>query len=136
MQHSNFKSVSEFLDYLPEGELAIVNALREIVLESIPDVTERLSYNVPYYYRHRRICFIWPSSIPWGKVEMNGVLLGICEGDLLREDHYFSLADRKKVAARTFFSTSDIDEDLIRYYLVEAVKIDNTFSPIKRKYDT
>ena len=53
-----FESIQEFLDFLPENERVIVDELREIVLESLGDVTEKLSYNVPYYYGNKRICFI------------------------------------------------------------------------------
>lgn len=133
MQKLNFKSVGHFLDYLTGEELEVVEALREIVLESVPEVIEKLAYNVPYYYRHRRICFIWPSSIPWGNVKKNGVLLGICEGHLLGDHDYFSMGDRKQVAARTFFSINEIDADLVRYYLSRAVSIDDSFSPLKHK---
>ena len=125
----NFKSVEHFLEYLPTGELAIVCKLRALLLENIPDVTEKLAYNVPYYYRHRRICFIWPSCIQWGKVKLGGVLLGFCQGHIFKDKDYFTMESRKKVAARTFHSISDINEDLLRYHLSEAVIIDNSFQP-------
>lgn len=62
-----FTNVRDFFAYLPPEELEVVELLRTIVLESIPDCKEKLAYNVPFYYRYSRICFIWPGSVPWGK---------------------------------------------------------------------
>jgi hypothetical protein len=109
----------------------VVEKLRDLILETIPDVTEKLSYNVPYYYRNRRICFIWPPSVPWGKVPLNGVMLGICEGHLLKDHHYFTLDHRKRVASRSFDIVTNRDIDLIRSYLFEAIEIDKSFSSAK-----
>lgn len=66
-QNVRFNNVEEFLDYLPDNEREIVDFLRNIVFNSLPNPTEKLSYNVPYYYLHSRVCFIWPAAIPWGK---------------------------------------------------------------------
>lgn len=85
-QNVHFRTVGEFLDYLPEHELAIVEPLRELILSTIPDVREKLAYNVPFYYRHKRLCYLWPSSVPWGKTRPETVQLGFCYGHLLQDD--------------------------------------------------
>ena len=64
MQDVSFKTVEDFLAYLPEDELKIVELLRKIILSCLPDVVEKLSYNVPFYKRHSTICFIWPRQSP------------------------------------------------------------------------
>lgn len=64
-QPVKFRNIGEFFDFIPENEREIVLALRQLILDSIPGCRERLAYNVPYYYLHSRICFIWPPSIPW-----------------------------------------------------------------------
>lgn len=125
MQNVHFSSVDDFLEYLPERERIIVDILRELVLETIPEASEKLAYNVPYYYRHSRVCFIWPASVPWGKVKLNGVQLGFCNGSLINDDSgYLERGDRKYVLAQTFTDPADIDIDLIRTYLYDAVAID------------
>ena len=63
MQEVNFRSIAEMLDFLPEDQLVITEILRELVLETIPNVSEHLAYNVPYYKRYSNICFIWPGAI-------------------------------------------------------------------------
>ena len=86
---------------------------------------EKLAYNVPYYYKKSRICFIWPSAIPWEKIEKKGVQLGFCNGNLLT-DHFnwFDKSSRKQVSIKTFFSMDDIDIEMIKFFLFEAAEID------------
>jgi hypothetical protein len=125
MQNVSFKNVEEFLDYLPDRERQIVDYLREIIFECIPDCHEKLSYNVPYFSKHARICFIWPASVPWGNVKMNGVQLGFCKGYLLQDDiNYLEKGNRKQVYSKTFFEIEAIDVDLLKAYLFDAVAID------------
>ena len=97
MQNVNFKSVDEFLDFLPKTELEIVEYLRSIILNCIPDCIEKLSYNVLYYKRYKNICFIWPGSVTWGNVKQSGVRLGFTSGNLLADEiHYLNKGDRKQ----------------------------------------
>ncbi len=125
MQNVNFKNVDEFLDYLPDKERVIVDYLREIVFECIPECKEKLSYNVPYFSKHTRICFIWPASVPWGNVKMNGVQFGFCRGNLLHDGiDYLEKGNRKQVYSKTFFNIEGIDVDLLKAYLFEAVELD------------
>ena len=125
MQPMKFQSVEEFLDHLPENEKLMVLILRELILECIPDCTEKLSYNVPYYFRNKRVVFIWPASVPWGKVPMEGVKLGFCQGHLLQDKSgYLEKGSRKQVYTRTFFKPEEIDVELLRAYLQQAVEVD------------
>lgn len=63
-----FHSLYEFLDFISKNDLEIVQALRGIIHEGIPDCIGKLSYNVPAFYRHVRLCFVWPPSVAWGNV--------------------------------------------------------------------
>lgn len=120
-----FNSIEDFLEYLPQSERSIVDSLRSLIMSCIPEATERLSYNVPYYYRYSRICFIWPSSVPWGKVRMEGVKLGFCQGHFLNDNgQYLERGNRKQVYTKTFFEITEIDPELIKSYLYEAAEID------------
>jgi hypothetical protein len=133
MQRFKFDSVDDFLDYLPDYERKIVDKLRIILLECIPECREKLSYNVPYYYRHARICFIWPSSIPWGNVNLNGVQLGFCRGHLLHDDlNYLEKGQRKQVYIKTFNDVREIDADLIRSFIFDAIEVDDFLKKEKK----
>lgn len=126
MQNIKFRTVEEFLNFLPENELKIVKVLRQLVLDSIPNVIEKLSYNVPYYKVTKNICFIWPSSVLWGKKQTyEGVRFGFTNGYLLQDEiAYLDKGDRKQVYWKDFKEIKEIDIDLLKSYIFEAVMID------------
>jgi hypothetical protein len=132
-QHVDFSNVTEFLYYLPQEHLTIVEALRALVFECIPGVTEKLSYNVPFYHRHRRICFIWPSSVQWGTTQRHGVDLGFCKGNLLSDPSYLDIGNRKEVYVKTFHHVKEIDHHILRQLLYEAVVIDEELANDKAR---
>ena len=127
MQNLKFHSIDDFLDYIPKHERLIVNYLRTLILKAIPNAKEKLAYNVPYYYRNSRICFIWPSSVPWGKVALDGVQLGFCNGYLMSDElNFLEKGNRKQVYTKTFHKLDEIDNAIITAYLLEALDIDET----------
>ncbi len=75
------KNLVELYDLLPENERIIVDILRDIISAHIPDIKEKISYNVPFFYRNKSLCLVWPASIPRGGIK-KGVLLGFCYGHL------------------------------------------------------
>jgi hypothetical protein len=134
-QDVKFKTVQEFLDYLPEEELKVVKFLRNLVLDCLPDVQEKLSYNVPFYSIHSGICFIWPSSVKWGKGHSwTGVRFGFQQGNLLADEiDYLDKGERKQVYWKNFSSVKEIDVDLLKSYLFEAAIVDQEHFGKKKK---
>lgn len=128
-QGIQFGSVDEFLDQLPEGELEIVLFLRKIILECMPDLKEKLAYNVPFYYRHSRICYIWPASIPWGKVTY-GVAIGFCKGASFLDETFETTKFTSKL---TFNSVKEIDVALLKQQIYEAILIDEKIVKARRR---
>jgi hypothetical protein len=125
MQNVRFDSVDELLEFLPEAEWKMVHLLRRLVFECVPEVREKLSYNVPFYRRNKGICFIWPGSVSWGKVQHPGVRFGFQQGHLLRDEiGYLDRGARKQVYWKDFQSLEDIDVELLRAYLWEAAMVD------------
>jgi uncharacterized protein len=47
------KDVDAYLEAAPEGARPILQELRRLVLETVPDAQESISYGVPHYHRHR-----------------------------------------------------------------------------------
>jgi hypothetical protein len=131
-QNINFGSVRDFLAFLPDEELKLVQLLRGLVMECIPDVKEKLAYNVPFYYRFSRICFIWPGSVPWGRKTKAGVELGFCRGNMLSDASYLNIGGRKEVYIKTFYEVNDIDADILRQLIYEAVVVDEEVSRKKQ----
>lgn len=126
MKNVSFITVEEFLDFLPEKELRITTHLRNLILDCLPMVKERLSYNVPFYSGRKTICFIWPASILWGqKQSYEGVRFGFTSGHLLHdENNYLSKENPKQVYWRDFADIKEIDIDLVKSYIFEAAIID------------
>lgn len=126
MQEVSFRNVEEFLEYLPDDERKMTDLLRKIIFSCCPQITEKLSYNVPYYKQHKHICFIWPASILWGKKKMyEGVRFGFTSGHLLTDEMgYLDQGNRKYVSYKDFSSVKDIDVELLRSYLFEAIALD------------
>lgn len=127
------KTVENLITELPPHEAEMMKALGGIILSCSPHITQKLTYNVPFFYGHSRICYTWPSSIPWGKVPKNGVLLGMCRGHLLsNEQGILEMEGRKEVVSVTFFSPSEINEGIIREIINEAIIIDEMIAKEKR----
>lgn len=133
MQSVSFNSVDEFLDYMPANELKIVERLRKIIFDCVPDITEKLSYNVPFYKKNKGMFFIWPESILWGKTKSyKGVRFGFQQGFLLADDiNYLDKGERKQVYYKDYLTLKDIDTDLLKSYIYEAVLVDDQFSKKK-----
>ncbi len=128
-----FQSFVEFWEYLPPEERITVDFLRQIVLEKMPGCKEKLSYNVPYYYGNRRICLIWPGSVPWGGFR-SGVFFGFCYGYLLTDpENYLHHGTNKQVFYRIFHSPEEIDQLAISSLLDEAIELDKKFKPATKR---
>ena len=122
------QSLHELYENLPEEERVMTDVIRQFVSETLPDYCkEKISYNVPYFYGHKGICIIWPSSIPRGGIK-EGVLLGFWQGYLLNDtDDYLHHGTNKKIFYRIFKSIDAIDEQAIVKLLKEAVDLDRSF---------
>lgn len=126
MQNVSFRNVDEFLNFLPDDELKITDAFRKLIFNCLPTAIEKLSFNVPYYKHHTLFCFIWPSSVLWGrKKTYDGVRLGFTNGYLMQDElNYLDKGGRKWVYWRDYQKVSDMNIELIRAYIFEAIFID------------
>jgi hypothetical protein len=96
------KSLTQLYDLLPENEMIIVDVLRSLIKDTLPDhCREKISYNVPFFYGKKGICIIWPSTIPRGGIK-EGVLLGFWYGNRLSdEDHYLLHGNNKQIFSKS-----------------------------------
>lgn len=124
-QKVKFHSLEEFFDFLPKEQLKVTEFLRDLVFDSLTNPSEKLSYNVPFYSIHSRLCFIWPSAVPWGNVKKKGIEFGFCQGFLMNDPlDFLDRGKRKQVYTKTFFNIDEIDVDVMRTYLHEAERVD------------
>lgn len=117
-------AVQEYIAALEGEEKRIANYLYEIVLSTSPKFKTKLSYGVPYFSINYRVCFIWPSSSPLA-IEKEGVQLGFCKGSLLfNQQGLLDMGKRKEVAIINYIQLGQINEDLVREILFEAIEVD------------
>jgi len=105
-----------------------VDVLREIIRESLPpNCSEKISYNVPFFYGNRGICIIWPSTIPRGGIK-KGVLLGFWYGNRLNDiDNFLTHGTNKQIFYKIYMTPEQIDDKPIRKLLAEALRVDDSF---------
>ncbi len=118
-------SLLQLYELLPEHERLIVDVLRQIVEENLPEYCkEKISFNVPYFCGKKGICIIWPSAIPRGGIK-NGVLFGFWYGNRLRDvDKYLTHGTNKQIFYKIYQSVEEINERAIIKLLKEAVQLD------------
>jgi hypothetical protein len=134
--------IDQMIAGLPRSEQVLVKRLRALIIECIPQATEKTYYdlNIPFYTRNRLICFIWPPSILWEtsanheKRQAKGVSLGFNQGNLMSNEDGLLLSEgRKQVYAMYFKKPDDIDEARVRALLFEAAMIDEQFAKKKKR---
>lgn len=119
------EQVHQLIEILPEKEWIIVDVLRGIIQNRLPDYCkEKISFNVPFFYGNKGICIIWPASIPRGGIK-EGVLLGFWQGYKLEDpQNYLVKGTNKKVFYKIFKSVEEIDVEAIEFLIDAAVIVD------------
>ena len=133
MQNVSFRTIDEFMEFLPEEEYEIVNYLRTIVFGCVPHITEKLSYNVPFYKLRKNMFFIWPASVLWGRTKTySGVRFGFTNGYLLNDkEGYLEKGNRKQVYWKDFTEISQIDVENIKSFIFASVILDEQLAEKK-----
>ena len=119
------KTFVEFWEALPDDERIIVDVLRQIILQNLPEgYSEKVGKSVPFYSGKKRVCVLWPASVPRGGVR-KGVLLGFCQGYRLKNPNgYIYSGTNKRIYYRIIKSVDEIDEKEIVLLLSEAIELD------------
>jgi uncharacterized protein YdhG (YjbR/CyaY superfamily) len=126
------KTIEEFIWDLPKDEREMCIRLRSIILNAVPDITEKFSYGVPYFFRHSRVLCIWPSSV-WGGPP-KGVFLGICRGNLIsNENGVIEMGNRKEFGLIRFFDAKEIKEEVLLEIIHEAIMVDEEVAKRKKE---
>jgi hypothetical protein len=134
--------IDQMIANLPRNEQVLVKRLRALIIECIPNATEKAydDLDMPFYTRNRLICFIWPPSVRWEpgvnheKRKAKGVSLGFNQGNLMSNEDGVLLAEgRKQVYMIYFKDLDDIDDTKVRALLFEAAMIDEQFAKKKKR---
>ncbi|MBT1687078.1 DUF1801 domain-containing protein [Dawidia soli] len=139
---ANATDIDQLIAALPPDEQVLVRRLRDLITECLPQATEKAykGQAMPFYTRHRLICFIWPPSASleantdYEKQKAKGVVLGFNQGNLMSHENGVLQAEgRKQVYHMYFKKPGDIDENQLRALLFEAALIDEQFSKKKKR---
>lgn len=87
-------------------------------ISAYPEITGKIRYKIPFYYRKSWICYLNPTKD-------GGVELAFPRGnELSNEQGLLTANGRKQVRGVTFYSTKDIPEETIHEILAEALLLD------------
>ncbi|HRH01533.1 MAG TPA: DUF1801 domain-containing protein [Bacteroidia bacterium] len=128
-------SVVELMQLLPDDQRLLTDILRQFVLSTLPkDCKEKISYNVPFFYRKRGICIIWPAAIPGGGIS-KGVLFGFWYGNKLNDgENYLDRGTNKQIFYKLYSKPEEINFEALSRLLKEAYAYDEI--AVKRKFRT
>ena len=119
MRIDKTRTPDQVYDALPEHERITALVLRELIFETLPGVTEKLSWGAPFYFGSRSLCYIWPASVPWGKLDA-GVALGFTRAQLLDHGGYLSHTPGSQLGRRVYLVPEEIDVGRVQRLLREA----------------
>ncbi len=84
------------------------------------DLTPRISYKIPFYYRKSWICYLNP-------IKDEGIELAFPRGnELSNEQGLLEERDRKQVRGVIFYKLSEIPWPALREIIQEAIVLDET----------
>jgi hypothetical protein len=111
--------VEEFILQYESNQKHILNYFHNL-FSSFPEVTSKIRFKVPFYYRKTWICYLNP-------IKNNGIELCFVRGnELSNSQGLLNSNGRKQVYGISFFSVKEIPEDTIHEIIQEAFILDET----------
>ena len=124
-------AVDNFLFDKPASQKLIIEALRDIIFRTIPDVEESVKWKVPMYSRQGFLCYINYDK------KFRKVALGMIEGFLIEDKYKLFQHDTTNVKKILISEDEDIPLRKIQYYLREGLRVNQTktknFMSIKKR---
>ncbi len=122
------ESLVQLYELIPQEERIIVDVIRQVIKENFPGIQEKISYNVPFFYKQRSVCLVWPAAIKGGGVK-EGVLLGFWYGNRLHDtEGFLDKGSNKQIFYKIFRKAEEIEEQPIIRILQEARRLDEGFA--------
>ncbi|MCX8491355.1 MAG: DUF1801 domain-containing protein [Cyclobacteriaceae bacterium] len=121
-------NLSNYIASLPKSQAQIFSILRNIVFDVGSHVQEKVSYNIPFFYFHRPLCYLSPT--------FDGMYIGFVRGSQLSNEHVLLEKKNKKfVRSIHFYSLAELEgrEEIIRQILNEAAILNEYHSRQKKK---
>lgn len=83
-----YKTVDDYIDSQNEEYIELILPVRNFICCKFPELEERISYNVPFYYLNGPLCYISPNK--------EGIYLGFTNGFKINEFPYDLVAEGRK----------------------------------------
>ncbi len=107
------KKVDEYIESLPDERREIAEILRELIIENVHGIEERLSFKVPFYHYFGMFMYLNNTK--------EGIDVAFCRGkDLLEAFPQLELKSRAAIATVTVTSKKDIIKFGIRELIINA----------------
>jgi len=95
-------------------------ALRDIIFDTVKDVEECMKWNYPFYSKNGFLCYL-----SYNKKEKK-VAVGFIEGCMMEDKYGVLNQDTRNIKKLFINNIDDIDIKMIRYFLKQGVKINQT----------
>ena len=109
-------SVSSYIQNQPAKARVLMQTLRNRIVESMPYCDEKVTYDIPFFYYKRRMCYLYLS-----KKKKDVVLLGFCQGAQLSNEQGLLVGNGKVIRVIEFDLNQTQDLDLVQEVINEAV---------------
>jgi hypothetical protein len=109
--------ISDYLYDLTSEQAGIVQCLHELIMET-PAIELKRRWNLPFYYRKSWICYfniLRNGNVEWAFTRGN---------ELSNRDHWLEARGRKQIYSVSFATVDEIDMQLSRVTLQEALLLD------------
>jgi hypothetical protein len=120
------EQVLHFLERQSAEQRAILQQLRQLILEAAPQVEEAIKWKIPFYCCQGLLCYLNPQP--------EGVVLGFCRGAQLSNDQGLLTGEGKEVRLLFLPSGSPLPLPEIRQLLQEAILLNETMLHRKNYY--
>ena len=109
--------IEAYLSDLDSPQQEMIDYLHQLIT-SYPEVTAKIRYKIPFYYRRSWICYLNPTKD-------GGVELAFTRGnELSNEQGLLDARGRKQVSGVVFYQLRDIPEAVLHEVLQEAFLLD------------
>jgi len=120
IESTYMSSVEAFIIEKEGHQQAVLQFLNDLMM-STPEVTSKIRYKVPFYYRKSWICYLNPTKKPIG-IE----LVFLRGNELSNEQGLLDAKGRKQVAGVHFEKVADIPIETLLEVIQEAIWLDET----------
>ena len=113
-------SADRYVHKLAPEEALIMEVMRDFVLESHEGIQEVYKYHCPFYMFNGPLCYLSFEK------KTQTVIIGFTQGFKF-EDKFGLLSTDTKQVRKLYFKNADVlDENILKYYMDQAIKTNET----------